>query len=509
MARSAPSSSPAVASEDKDPFAGRFTFTEPLRVRAARGTLINTAFTVGLGLLGLLKGFVLARFVSRADYGIWGVIVVSLSTLMWLKQVGIGDKFIQQDEPDQELAFQRAFTLELAVTGACVLVICAALPILVLIYDLPQMILPCLVIALTLVVGVFQAPLWVYYRRMEFARQRLLAAVDPLAGFVAAVALAVAGAGYWAFVGGVAVGTCAASALAVARSPFPLRVRFERATLRRYWSFSGPLLLSGATGLVAVWATLITAKAALGIAAVGVLALADNITGFTEQVDTLVTGTLYPAICAVRDRASVLYESLVKSNRLALMWAVPFGLAITLFCGDLVRFGLGERWRPAIIVLQVYGVTAAVNHVGFNWTAYMRALGRTRAIASETMLATGVLVGSGIPLLLTLGLRGFAIAVALQCLAALALRTYYLQRIFPAFDFLRHAGRAFVPAAPAVAAVVAMRALGPSHRTLGLALAELAVYLILAGAATWQLERGLLREAMSHLLGRRAAVAAL
>ena len=37
---------------------------------------------------------------------------MSLGTLVWLKQVGIGDKYIQQDEGDQERAFQKAFTLE-------------------------------------------------------------------------------------------------------------------------------------------------------------------------------------------------------------------------------------------------------------------------------------------------------------------------------------------------------------------------------------------------------------
>ena len=36
---------------------------------------------------------------------------------------------------------------------------------------------------------------------------------------------------------------------------------------------------------------------------------------FTDSVDQLITGALYPAICAVRDRTEVLYESLVKSNR--------------------------------------------------------------------------------------------------------------------------------------------------------------------------------------------------
>src|SRR5205085_4014875 len=114
--------------------------------------------------------FILARFLSRADYGLWGILAVSLSTLLWVKQAGIGDKFVQQDEIDQELAFQRAFTLELAVSAACVVLIVIALPILVLIYNLPSLIGPALLIAAALLVAVLQAPLWVFYRRMDFAR---------------------------------------------------------------------------------------------------------------------------------------------------------------------------------------------------------------------------------------------------------------------------------------------------------------------------------------------------
>src|SRR6202034_3038488 len=107
---------------------------------------------------------------------------------------------------------------------------------------------------------------------------------------------------------------------------------------------------------------------AVGVSAAGVITLAATISGFTDRVDAIVTGALYPAICAVRDRADVLHESLAKSNRLALIWAVPFGVGVSLFCSDLVRFVLGERWRSAVVLLQVYGVTAAINHVGFNWT---------------------------------------------------------------------------------------------------------------------------------------------
>jgi predicted SnoaL-like aldol condensation-catalyzing enzyme len=68
-----------------------------LRQHAARGALINTAFMVALSLLGFVRGFLLAHFLTRADYGVWGILVVSLGTIIWLKQVGIGDKYIQHN----------------------------------------------------------------------------------------------------------------------------------------------------------------------------------------------------------------------------------------------------------------------------------------------------------------------------------------------------------------------------------------------------------------------------
>ena len=53
-------------------------------------------------------------FSRTSDYGVWGVLSIALAGLFWFKQVGVGDKYVQQDEPDQELAFQKAFTLEAA-----------------------------------------------------------------------------------------------------------------------------------------------------------------------------------------------------------------------------------------------------------------------------------------------------------------------------------------------------------------------------------------------------------
>ena len=491
-----------------DPLRSRFGIEGSLRTHAARGAVINSAVLVGLSALGLVRGFVLAGFLARTDYGVWGVLAASLGTLVWLKQVGIGDKYIQQDEEDQEAAFQKAFTLELIFTGGFTLLLSALVPIVAIAYDEPKLVAPGLVCMLTLVAMIFQTPLWVYYRRMQFGRQRLLEAIDPVVGFVVAVGLAAAGAGYWAIVIGMVAGAWAAALAAILFSPLKLRLRYERGTAKTYIAFSGPLFVATLSAIVIAQSGVFAADAHLGLAAVGVIGLAVNITAFTDRVDQIVTGTLYPAICAIRDRTALLYESFVKSNRLALMWAVPFGVGLSLFASDIVSFGIGDRWRPAVTVLQIYGLLAAVNHIGFNWDAYFRARGDTKPIAIASVAAMVAFLSAGIPLLLLFDLEGFAIGVGVQGLVHLAFRAYFLQRLFDGFDFLRHAGRAFLPTLPAAGVVLLARAVDPGDRTVALAVAEFAAYGLVTVAATWYFESKLLREAFGYLRGRRPAGAA-
>jgi len=479
-----------------------------LRQHAARGTLVNGAFLVAISALNLIRGFVLAIFLTREDFGIWGILLVSLGTLAWLKQVGIGDRFVAQEDADQERAFQVAFTLELALTAAMVAVLAAGLPLIALVYGRSDLIGPGLLLLAVLPATALQAPLWIHYRRMAFLRQRLLQAVDPVVGFAVALGLAVAGAGYWALFGGLLAGAWAAAAVAVWSSPFPLRLRWEPGALGRYAGFAWPLFVAGASVMVIAQAAVLSTEAALGVAGVGAITLAAQISQFTDRVDAAITGTLYPAICAVRDRTELLYESFVKSNRLALMWAMPFGLGLALFASDLVAFGIGEEWRAAVVVLEVYGVTAAFNHVGFNWDAYFRARGETRPMAVAGALSAVAFLAVGVPLVFSAGLAGLAAGVAAQAAVSVAVRAVYLTRLFDGFALARQAARAIAPALPGAAAVLGLRLLERGPRSLGVALLELALFVALCAGTTWLVERPLLREAAGYLRRRPAGVAA-
>jgi O-antigen/teichoic acid export membrane protein len=476
-----------------------------LRRHTARGTIINGAFLVGLNTLGLMRGFLLAGFLATSDYGVWGVLSVAVAGLFWFKDVGVPDKFVQQDEDDQERAFQKAFTMEAAITSIFTVIVAGAVPLIALAYGEWRIVAPALVTLLACPAVVLQTPVWVHYRSMDFARQRALQAVDPVLGFVVMIALAVAGFGYWSLVIGTVVGAWAAAAVCVANSPYPLRLRYDRGTLREYYSFSWPLFLGQAARFLNVQVYLLTGTRVLGLAGVGYITLASQISNYTNKVDQILASTMYPAVCAVRDRKDLLFESFVKSNRLALLWGIPFGVGVALFAGDIVHFGVGSHWIKAIPIISVFGLIAAINHLAYNWDDYFRAVGDTRPIAvwAWANLATALLVT--LPLLIWLHLDGFAIGMTVTTLVSVAIRVHYLTRLFPGFEMLRHAARAIAPTIPAADAVLIMRLLSMHHhRTAAMALVEIVTFVLITVIATAALERSLVREVLAYL--RPAAV---
>src|SRR5215210_2837550 len=106
-----PPAEAAITPDDRFELDGR-----SLRGHTARGVIVNSMFDVVLAAVGLIQRFAVAAFLTASEFGVWGLVLVTLLTLAGLKQIGISDKYVQQDEPDQELAFQKAFTLELAYT---------------------------------------------------------------------------------------------------------------------------------------------------------------------------------------------------------------------------------------------------------------------------------------------------------------------------------------------------------------------------------------------------------
>ncbi len=477
-----------------------------LRRRTLRGTVVTAGFLVFIDALVLVQGLIVTRLLGPRQIGLYGVVSTTVISLIALKRVGIDEAFVQQEEPDQAREFQLAFTLELGLSLGMCAVILALSPVVAAVYSDHRLLALMASLAYLPLAFALQSPLWVFFRRMDYRRQRSLQAIQPLVGFVVTVPLAAAtGLGVWSLVIGQVAGYVVAVAAAVAVSPYPLGLAFDRTAAARYLRFSAPILITVLAGLVIAQGPILAVKLQDGLAAAGFITLAVTLTRYIDRADQIITATIYPAICAIQGQRHALEELYEKSNRATLVWVAPYAAALVLFSPDLVSFILGATWRPAIVLLQGLAVTGAITQLGFNWFSFYRAHGDTRPPAVEavvTAIAFGVLIPVGLGLD---GFHGFVFARIAVALIGLAVRGVYTRRMLPDTRYRHLVVPVLAPVAAGSGAALAIRlVLWGGRRPLGQALAELTAFGVVYGLAAWWRERPLLAELVGALRNSRA-----
>jgi hypothetical protein len=334
-----------------------------LRVRVVRGTVVNATVLGLVDLLVLAQGLIVTRLLGPEAIGLYGVVTVTTMTIVSLKRVGIDEAFVAQEAADQETEFQHAFTLELLLSAGFALVLLAAAPVVAAVYDDDRLLALTAATAYLPLAFALQSPAWVFFRRMDYARQRLLQAVVPVVAFAVTVPLAAAGVGVWSLVIGPAAGNLAGIVAALAASPYRLALRYDRTVARRYLRFSVPVFVALVAALVVAQGQILAFDVDRGLVWVGFVTLAATLSRYIDRADTIVTSTIYPAICAIRDRTQALEELFVRSNRATLLWVLPACAGAVLFAGDLIAFVLGDEWRPARGLIQgLGGVHAGGGH---------------------------------------------------------------------------------------------------------------------------------------------------
>src|SRR3954447_13866878 len=142
--------------------AGRFDDGDPvdLRGRTARGVIVNAVFTLGVNAIWVIQGIALAAILPTAVYGDWGLLMAAFMTLLMLGSVGIDDKYIQQDDSDQQRAFEIAFTLQMLMGVVFVLVILVGMPLFALVYGRPGIAGPGIALAASVPAIALQMTIW-------------------------------------------------------------------------------------------------------------------------------------------------------------------------------------------------------------------------------------------------------------------------------------------------------------------------------------------------------------
>lgn len=470
-----------------------------------RGALVNLGFAVVVQGFTALQVVLVPRLIGPDGIGLYALALGGLAIGNTLKELGIPQKVVQEREVDLHTSYSVAFTLELLLAGTFLLAVVGVAPILAAAYDRPELWLLTTVLGLSIFSTAFlDLPAALPYRQLRFARYNLLTSIGPVVSVAVTIPAAYAGWGVWSLAAGSIAGFIVASLVMFFGGSIRPRLVWDRALVRRFVQFGWPLWLGQVLAVAAGWGSMVVVSSTIGVAGLGFFQLAQSWASKALHIDGILSNTVFPALCSIQSSVERLRRAFVITNRLSMLWAAPAGFGIALFAEPVVRLVLGDRWEPAVILVQAQGLGVVVTSIGYNWYLFFAARGQTRPQLVVSLLGVAWLVVAVIPLLFLFELEGAAASIVVLAAGTYLVRQHYLRTIFGPFSLVRLVWRELVAGAACAAAVLVVRELWwEIDDGVGL-VSQLALYGVLVAGAGAVATGPVIRQVFSAVRGSRA-----
>ncbi|HVP49950.1 MAG TPA: MOP flippase family protein [Candidatus Bathyarchaeia archaeon] len=335
-----------------------------LTQKTASGVAWTTAFQVARQLLQVVSVSVLARHVAPAAYGLIGMAVLVTNLLETIRDAGIGQALIREQEITDEVA-STAFWLNCFVgVIAALLVNLAAWPA-SLFFHQPQIVLVLRVLSISFFLGALGVvPLATLNRGMQFKKLAVVQTTAAIVGTVVAIAVALLGGNVWSLVSGSLTIVAATTAGVWILAPFRLRPVLHGDTVKRILHFG--LNLSGyqvfnyfSRNADNLLVGKFLGSVALGFYQMGYMLMTYPLQNFT----IMVTQVVYPAMAKFHDDHARVRAAYLRTSALVALVTLPIMLGMGITASPFVRVVLGARWAPVTQLLVVFAPLGALQAI--------------------------------------------------------------------------------------------------------------------------------------------------
>ena len=331
----------------------RATSTGSMSGTVARGASWSAIGKIGGQLTQVAAGIVLARLLTPADFGLLASVYIVTGFSVLFFELGVASALVQlRDLNEEDLA--TGFWIN-AIAGVIFTgLLAAAGPLVADVFNQPALRVLTPIAALTFGLSFGVAHRALLQRQLRYKELSLIALGTTVVGYVVSVALALAGAGYYALAIGPVVASGLTSVFYWIAFPWRPKHFICRASLPRLWRFSGGLFAFNVVNYAGRNADNALIGRYLGVAELGFYSRAYNLMLLpVQQVSSVVGGVMFSALSAIQDdraRAAVGYHRAVKMINVATAPAL-WGLAAT--APGVVPLIWGSQWRATVPLLQI------------------------------------------------------------------------------------------------------------------------------------------------------------
>lgn len=350
---------------------------ESVGQRATRGAFWAGVEQWGGQLVGLLSFLVLARLLTPAAFGLLTMAALVVALLQAIVQQAFADAVVQRTDPSPELldtAFWSTVGLGLAAAG----IIAAASDSIASMFDAPNLGPVVAAMAATVpLAGLGSTHHAILRRKLDFRPLAMRGLASNLAGGVAGVALALAGAGVWSLVAQTLLTAAVGSLLLWRTVLWRPKLRFDGGAFGRLASFAGSLSAANAVNFVNRYADDLIIGLFLGPVALGFYTVAYRLLWSTTQVLTGIASMVgLPVFSRLTGDPARLRDVFCLALRMIAVLAFPVFAGIAIVAPELILVVFGARWLPSAGALRVLCAIGLLHSVSSLNPSAMVAAGR-------------------------------------------------------------------------------------------------------------------------------------
>lgn len=419
-------------------------------------------------LLHLGKLVIVARVLPPADFGLFGIALLTLATLRRFSDLGLSSALVQREQDDLEDYLDTVLTLRLVRGIGLAGIAFLAAPYVAVFFAEPRAESLIRVLALSPILLALQNPGVVYLERnLEFHKRTIHTLSDTVVNVTIAIAVAVTVGTVWALVAGLLAGHLSGLAATYAIHPYRPRPRFDAERARELLGYGKWLTGSGIVTFLVGEGDDAFVGWFLGAGALGLYQVAYRISNApASEFTQIISGVLFPTYAQLQDDMSRLRETFVGTLQVTTLVTVPTAVGIAFVAPIFVQLIFDPAWLPmvgAIQVLAAYGLAQAVAGVG---RPLLLAIGRPDYATKLSLLRLVIVVLIIYPLTAAYGIVGAGAAIVIGRFATMVVGLAVTLGVLELHPRLI-AGPIFVPVTASGAMVVGLlglRELGISFR---------------------------------------------
>lgn len=359
---------------------------------AIRGTIWVYAANYSGKALVFLSTVILARLLTKADYGLAGYALLVISFLDVLVDLGVAAALVYY--PDDERTRSTAFWLNLATATLLFGLTWGFAPLAGDFFNDPRAVPLTRAIALTFPIsalGNIHAALMT--KNLTFKLKFIPDVSKAFGKGVISIALAWWGFGAWALVLGQVGGTAIAVIAFWVVMPWRPKLDFNREMIQPLLKFGSNIVAVDALGTLLNNVDYLFVGRVLGAEALGVYTLAFRIPELlVKNFCNLVGNVLFPAYSKIRDDPEKLKQGFLISMRSITMVTTPVALGLAVISRPMVLTLFTEKWIEAVPVMTAIALYTLIRSLTFNIGSLYKAQGRPDILTKLSLLKIPFLV---------------------------------------------------------------------------------------------------------------------